>query len=137
MSFNSTITNSDISSYKSNEIQLGVTYNISVYATKSGCENSEVATATLCWIDVDPKMEGIENSITQVRANAVLIQSMDGQIVLSGIDDDARIYAYEVNGQQVGSAISHNGQANLTTNLKSGSIVIIKIGDRSVKATIK
>ena len=82
-------------------------------------------------------MEGIENSITQVRANTVLIQSMDGQIVLSGIDDGTRIYAYEVNGQQVGSAISHNGQANLTTNLKSGSIVIIKIGDRSVKATIK
>lgn len=132
-----TITDSDIASFSSNEVQLGITYNISVYATKSGYENSEVATATLCWIDVDPKMEGIENSITQVRANAVLIQSMDGQIVLSGIDDGTRIYAYEVNGQQVGSAISHNGQANLTTNLKSGSIVIIKIGDRSVKATIK
>lgn len=133
----STITDSDISSFSSNEVQLGITYNISVYATKSGYENSEIATATLCWIDVDPKMEGIENSITQVRANAVLIQSMDGQIVLSGIDEGTRIYAYEVNGQQVGSAISHNGQANLTTNLKSGSIVIIKIGDRSVKATIK
>lgn len=133
----STITDSDIATFYKNEVQLRVTYNISVYATKSGYENSEVATATLCWIDVDPKMEGIENGITQVRANAVLIQSMDGQIVLSGIDDGTRIYAYEVNGQQVGSAISHNGQANLTTNLKPGSIVIIKIGDRSVKATIK
>ena len=62
---------------------------------------------------------------------------MDGQIAISGIDDGTRLYAYEVNGQQVGSAISHNGQANLTTNLKTGSIVIIKIGERSVKAIIK
>lgn len=133
----SNITNSDISSYIGGEVQLAVTYIISVYAAKSGYENSDVATATLCWIDVEPKTEGLSDDIAQVRAKAVLIQSMDGQIVISGIDDGTRIYAYEVNGQQIGSAISHNGQANLTTNLKPGSIVIIKIGDRSVKATIK
>lgn len=137
VSFNSTITNSDISSYRSNEIQLGVTYIINVYATKIGYENSDVVTATLSWIDVEPKTEGISNDIAQVQAKAILIQSQNGQISIEGVDDDTRIYAYEVNGQQVGSAISHNGQANLTTNLKSGSIVIIKIGDRSVKATIK
>lgn len=135
--FISSITDTDITSYISDEIQLEVTYNINVYATKTGYDNSDVATATLCWIDVDPQTEGISNDIAQVRANAVLIQSMDGQIVISGIDDGTRIHVYEVNGRQVGSAISHNGQANLTTNLKPGSIVIIKIGDRSVKATIK
>ena len=133
----SNITNSDITSYIGNEVQLAVTYFISVYAAKSGYENSDVATATLCWIDVEPKTEGLSDDIAQVRAKAVLIQSMDGQIVLSGIDDGTRIYAYEVSGQQVGSAISHNGQANLTTNFKPGSIVIIKIGERSVKAIIK
>ena len=135
--YHSTITDLDIASYNTNEVQLDVTYNISVYATKAGYENSDVATATLCWIDVEPKTEGLVDDIAQVRAKAILIQSMDGQIVLSGIDDGTRIYAYKVNGQQVGSAISHNGQANLTTNLKPGSIVIIKIGERSVKAIIK
>lgn len=137
VSFNSTITNSDISSYRSNEIQLGVTYIINVYATKTGYKSSDVVTATLSWIDVEPKTEGISNDIALVQAKAILIQSQNGQISIEGVDDDTRIYAYEVNGQQVGSAISHNGQANLTTNLKSGSIVIIKIGDRSMKATIK
>ena len=95
------------------------------------------AMAALCWIDVEPKTDGLSDDIAQVSAKAVLIQSMDGQIAISGIDDGTRIYAYEVSGQQVGSAISHNGQANLTTNLKPGSIVIIKIGERSVKTTIK
>ena len=83
------------------------------------------------------RQKGISNDIALVQAKAILIQSQNGQISIEGVDDDTRIYAYEVNGQQVGSAISHNGQANLTTNLKSGSIVIIKIGDRSMKATIK
>lgn len=135
--YHSTITDLDIASYNTNEVQLDVAYNISVYATKTGYENSDVATATLCWIDVEPKTEGLGDDIAQVRAKAVLIQSMDGQIAISGIDDGTRLYAYEVNGQQVGSAISYNGQANLTTHLKPGSIVIIKIGERSVKAIIK
>ena len=137
VSFISTITNSDISSYKSNEIQLGVTYNINVYATKTGYDNSDVATATLCWIDVDPKTEGISNSVTQVQAHAVLIQASDGQITITGADNGTEIYAYEINGQQVGATISHNGYANLNTNMRPGSIAIIKIGDRSVKVAIK
>lgn len=137
VSFISTITNSDISSYKSNEIQLGVTYNINVYAIKTGYDNSDVATATLCWIDVDPKTEGISNSVTQVQAHAVLIQASDGQITITGADNGTEIYAYEINGQQVGATISHNGYANLNTNMRPGSIAIIKIGDRSVKVVIK
>ena len=137
VSFVSTISDTDIKMYNSNLIELSATYNITVYAKKNGYEDSEITTATLCWIDVDPKTEGLSNDVAQVRANAVLIQSMDGQIAISGIDDGTRVSAYKVNGQQVGSTISHNGLANLTTNLRPGSIVIIKIGDRSVKTTIK
>jgi hypothetical protein len=135
--FISSITNTDISSYSSDEIQLGVTYIINVYATKPGYENSDVATATLSWIDVEPQMEGISSNIAQVRANAVLIQTRDGQISISGADDGTNISVYRINGLLVGSAISHNGHANITTNLQSGNVAIIKIGDRSVKLAIK
>ena len=131
------ITDTDISTYSSNEIQLGVTYVIKVYAAKSGYNNSDIATATLCWIDVEPKTEGLNNGVTQVRANAILIQTQNGQIMITGMDDGARIDAYDINGLKVGSAISHNGQANLTTNLKPSSLVILKIGNRSVKTIIK
>lgn len=131
------ITDADIKSYSGNEIQLGVTYIINVYATKPGYENSDVVTATLCWIDTEPKTEGISNDIAQVRANAVLIQTRDGQISISGADDGTKIFIYGVNGLQVGSTTSRNGHANITTNLRSGNIAIIKIGDRSVKVAIK
>lgn len=84
--------------------------------------------------EMDPdETEGISNNM----AKAVLIQSMDGQIAISGTDDGTKVYAYEINGQQVAYAISHNGHANLNTNLRPGSIAIIKIGDRSVKVFIK
>lgn len=135
--YESIITDTDIRSYGSSEVQLSITYNISVYATKSGYENSDVATATLCWIDVDPKTEGINNSIAQIRANAVLIKAEDSQITITGTDDGTKIYAYEINGMQIGSAVSYNGHANLTTNLKPGSIAIIKIGDKSMKVVVK
>ena len=133
----SSITDADIRTYIGNEIQLGVSYIINVYATKPGYENSDVVTATLCWIDKEPETEGIDNNIAQVRANAVLIQTRDGQISVSGVDDGTRISAYGVNGLQLGSVTSHNGHANIITHLLSGNIAIIKIGDRSVKVTVK
>ena len=81
------ITDTDIKAGSGNEVQLGVTYNISVYAAKAGYENSETATATLCWIDQQPKTEGINNGIAQVPAKAVLIQAVGGAINVQGCDD--------------------------------------------------
>ena len=95
----SSITDTDIKSYRGNEIQLSVTYNISVYATKAGYENSETATATLCWIDVEPKTEGIDNSVAQVKSNVVLIQGNDGVVSVSGVDDGKDVAVYSVDGQ--------------------------------------
>lgn len=137
VTYKSTITDTDITSYNSSEVQLCATYIINVYAIKQGFNNSDVASATLCWIDVDPKTEGVSNNITQVRANAVLIQADNGQISIAGADDGTIVNIYGVNGQQYGSTISHNGYANINANLQSGSIAIIKIGDKSIKVTVK
>ena len=133
----STITAPDVTSYNSNEVQLGVTYNISVYATKVGYDNSDTATATLCWIDVEPKTEGLENGVAQVRANPVLIQSESGEITVTGADDGTRISVYGVNGQQAGSALSTGSIAHINTNLPSGSVAIVKIGEKSVKIVVR
>ena len=131
------ITDTDIKAGSGNEVQLGVTYNISVYATKSGYDNSETATATLCWIDQQPKTEGITNGIANVAAQAVLIQSEGGSIKVQGVDEGAQVNVYSVNGTQAGSAISQAGAATINTNLQPGSIAIVKIGQKSVKVVIK
>ena len=135
--FVSSIIDADITSYTTKTIQLGVTYNISVYATKPGFEKSETATATLSWIDVAPKTEGITNDIANVPANAVLIQSDGGMFTIQGVNDGTPINVYSINGTQAGSAISTNGSAVVGTNLQPGSIAIVKIGEKSVKVVVK
>ena len=136
VTFHSSIVDSDIKSYVSDEIQLNVTYNISVYATKPGYENSDVATATLCWVDMEPQSEGLDG-ITQIKAQSILIQSENGCIEVKGLDDNKNVYIYGINGQLIGSTISKNGYANFRTNLQVGTIVIVKIGDKSIKTFIK
>ena len=131
------ITDDDIKSGAGNEVQLDVTYRISVYATKSGYQNSEPATATLCWIDQQPQTEGITNGIANIPANAVLIQSEGGSIKVQGVDDGTQVNVYSINGTQAGSAISQSGAAIINTNLQPGSIAIVKIGQKSVKVVVK
>ena len=133
----STITDTDISSFSGNEVQLTATYTINVYATALGYENSDVVTATLCWIDADPKTEGIENGVSQVRANAVLIQNHDGTLSIAGVADGTDIAVFSTSGQMVGSAKSYGTTSTLTTTLRSGSVAIVRIGDKSVKVVMQ
>ena len=131
------ITDTDIKAGSGNEVQLGVTYNISVYATKAGYENSETATATLCWIDVAPKTEGITEGIANVPANVILIKSNGGLLTIEGANEGEQVSVYGINGTQAGSAISQNGQTVVGTNLQPGSIAIVKIGEKTVKVVVR
>ena len=131
------ITDADIKKHYDATISLTATYNISVYATKAGYDNSETATATLCWIDQQPKTEGITNGIANIPAQAVLIQSEGGSIKVQGVDEGTQVNVYSINGTQAGSAISQNGQAVVATNLQAGSVAIVKIGQKSIKVVIK
>ena len=131
------ITDSDIKRHYDANIQLTATYTISVYVTKAGYDNSDVATATLCWIDVEPKTEGITNSIADVPAKAVLIQTAGGAINVQGCDDGEQVGVYSINGSQVGTAVSQNGAATVNTTLQPGSVAIIKVGKKSIKVMMK
>ena len=131
------ITDSDIKRYYDANIQLTATYTISVYATKAGYDNSDVATATLCWIDVEPKTEGISDGIAQVPAKAVLIQAVGGSINVQGCDEGERVGVYSINGSHVGTAVSQNGAATVNTTLQPGSVAIIKVGEKSIKVVVQ
>ena len=137
--FHSTITDTDITSYLTQEVELCVTYTISVYASKPGYEDSEVATGTLCWIDQQPNTEGIvaEDAVTEVKALPVLIQSNGGTITVQGANEGTEIMVYSVNGMKQGSAIATNGFATINTSLQPGSTAIVKIGEKAIKVLIK
>jgi hypothetical protein len=129
------ITDADIKKHYDATISLTATYNISVYATKAGYENSDVVTATLCWIDKEPVID--VTVISQVPAQAVLIQSEGGLLTVQGLDDGTEVSVYGVNGTEAGAAISRKGQAQVNTHLSPGSVAIVKIGEKSVKVVIK
>ena len=135
--FISNITDTDIKSYNTATISLTATYNISVYAKKIGYKNSEVATATLCWVDADPKKEGDINGIAEVAARAVLVKTSNGFLTVEGLDDQTQVWVYTVDGKQAGSATSHAGVANVATNINPGSIAIVKIGEKAMKVVVK
>ena len=131
------ITDTDIKAGSGNEVQLGVTYTISVYATKSGYENSETATATLCWIDASPKTEGITDGVAQIAARPVLVKTDNGFITVEGVDDRTNVSIYTTDGKQVGSTISQNNVATIATSIQPGSIAIVKIGEKAIKVLMK
>lgn len=133
----STVTNDDIKSYDGNEIQFEVTYNISVYATKEGYLDSETASATLCWIDVAPKTEGVSDGISQMAAKVVVVKAEGGQLTIEGADDDTNISVYTIDGVQAGTASSRNGVASIYTAIPKDSVTIVKIGNKSVKIVMK
>lgn len=131
------ITDSDIKTGFDSKVQLSVTYNISVYATKDGYEKSDIATATLCWIDANPKAEGIDNSIAQVRARAVMIQNRGSKLIISGTEEGEEISVYDTAGRKVGTARADDETTIIPTSLHNGSVAIVKIGQRTVKVMMK
>ena len=134
--FISSITDNDIKEYASPEIELSVTYNVSVYATKLGYANSETATGTLCWIEVDPQAEGIETGVAEVRSVAVLIKSENGRMTVEGASDGTPISVYSTDGILLGSIVSRDRASALNTNLPKGSVAVVKIGQKAVKVVV-
>ena len=132
------IKDDDIRYGAGSEVNLTATYVITVFATRAGYEDSDVATATLCWIDVEPQSEGLEeDAIAEVKAMPALVQSVGGQVIVSGIDNGIEVAVYSVNGMKEGSAISVNGQANIPTGMTPGTVAVVKIGSKSVKIVVK
>ena len=80
---------------------------------------------------------GVTNGIANIPANAVLIQSEGGIIKVQGCDEGEQVSVYSINGSQAGSSVSQNGAASVNTNMQTGSIAIVKIGEKSVKVVVK
>ena len=81
--------------------------------------------------------EGEPSGIEQALSKTRQIESKDGVLTIRNIKKGTPVSVYNANGTQFGSAISQSGQAAIDTNLPSGSVAIVKIGEESVKVIIK
>ena len=132
----SEIKDADVKKYYDNSVSLSATYEISVYATKSGYDNSDVATATLVFTNATFTTEGT-SSAKEMNLRPLLIQANSGNINIQGAEDGTRIGVYNVNGQQIGSAVSAFNTTDISTPLRKGDVAIVKVGQRSVKVIMK
>ena len=130
-----TITDTDIKSAVANSIDLSATYEISVYATKSGYTNSDVATATLVWTDAvfTETTPSTSSAKAIAESNPVLISAQNGTITVRGEQNGLPLTVYTADGKMLGSATMKDGQASISTNLQRGEIAIVKVGSKSVK----
>ena len=129
------ITSNDINSFYGNTIELTVTYNISVYATASGYENSDTINATLCWIECDCNADD-NTGIIDIPAKAVLVTSNGGVLSISCQLDGAEVAVYTTDGVLIGTTTIDNGVATVATDLSKGTVAIVKIADKSIKVII-
>ena len=65
------------------------------------------------------------------------VQVRGGLIIISGINEGTEVFVYDTAGSLVGSAVATNGIATITTGLPAGSTVIVKIGENSIKLSLK
>ena len=129
----SEVTCSDVSKYYSNEINLAACYDITVTAMKTGFVNSDVATAKLYWLTSSGSLD--ETSINNVSMRGIAIQSDGGFITISGLDKNETVSFYATDGKNLGFSTAINGTTFFTA--KSGSVVIAKFGNESIKILVK
>lgn len=134
------IKDTDIKKGYNKEVNLSATYEISVYATKSGYENSNVATATLVWTR-GTFTETTPDDPTSAKAmqidTPVLISTNNGMITVKGELDGQAVAVYSAEGKLLGSDSISGGQATISTSLEAGSVAIVKIGQRTVKVVMR
>lgn len=131
-----TITDDDVKTEAYTEdgiIDLSATYEISVYASADGYRNSDRATATLYFINA-----GLENTtgVVQIeQQRGVLISTNGGYISVSGLDDNEKVYLYNLQGISLAEGTACAGTATLNAGNEKG-IVIVKIGEQSIKVKL-
>ena len=129
----SEVTCSDVNKYYSNEINLATCYDISVSAMKTGYINSDVATAKLYWLTSSGSHD--ETNINNVSMRGIAIQSDGGFITISGLDNNETVSFYATDGKNLGFSTAINGTTFFTA--QTGSVVIAKFGNESIKILVK
>jgi len=75
--------------------------------------------------------------MAQIAAHPVLVKADNGFITVEGVDDKTNVSIYSTDGKQLGSAISKNNVATIATSIQSGSIAIVKVGEKAIKVIMK
>ena len=132
--FHHTITSPDMTTgINDGMIRLSALYKISAYASRADYDNSDETIAYLYWTEADLESSDIQ----AVRANSrgIIIQSDNGFLTISGLDNNENVSVYTTEGILIGNGKSVSGSAIFNLN-STNKIVIVKIGKESIKIVL-
>ena len=124
----------DAKKHHVSKIEFSATDNIEVLATKANCENSDTVSVALVWVENGEVNE--ETGVISVPAAPVLVQGNGGILTVSGVVQNTEVVVYTIDGIEVDRAVASDGTATIYTGLQSGTIVVVKFGNKSVKVRI-
>ena len=119
------------------KVSLSATYEISVYAMKSGYKNSDVATATLVWTEAEFTVTTPTSAKAVKESVPVLISANNGLITVKGELDGEPVAVYTAEGKLMGSGTMNGGLATVSTSLGAGTVAVVKIGQKAVKVVMR
>lgn len=108
------------------------------YATLHVPENSMSSyRSTTPWSGFKEVVAISPSGISKLEASETSVKCEDGQLTVEGIDDGQTVELFTLNGEKRGTTIGKNGAARIDTNVRPGSIVVVKMGEKSVKVIVK
>ena len=113
------------------KVALSAAYEISVYATADGHSASEMAQATLYWLNANLKDA---TNINMAKTRGVVASAHDGIVSVSGLDNGEVVKFYAADGKYIGQAVATNGTASYAV---SEALVIAKVGNNAIKIAMK
>ena len=80
---------------------------------------------------------GIATYIAKIPGSSVVLRSKNGEITVEGLTDGQRVSIHTYGGMLIGTATTVDGKATINTSLTPGSIVIVKVGNKTVKYVVR
>jgi hypothetical protein len=115
-------------------ISLAAAYKITAFATAANYSQSDNSEAMLYWVKQSGSLSRL-SSINNEEMRGVIVNSKDGLITISGLDEKENVSFYTLDGKLLGRATAQNGSVEHMA--MSEKVVVAKIGDSSIKVLVR
>ena len=131
------ISDDDIVPFKlvDKDIPLSATYQISAYATAEGYSRSKTTYATICWIDGNFESDGVNTLMARKRA--IIVSSNSGILTIRGLIGGEEVICHNLLGRKIYETHSLGSSASIPLSQEIGKVVIIRIGNDSIKVVVR
>lgn len=114
------------------DIAIAATYAIRAYATADGYSQSDYGGATLCFVGGNIESDGI----IETKSHGIVISSSKQSLSITGLAYGENINVYDMGGKLISTARATTDKLQLNVGI-ANEVVIVKIGEQSVKINLK